>query len=78
MLQQWIVGLIVLLAAVYALWYWMPAKLRKRLAGAHPKLAESPACGSCSSCGGCSSTAQASHPEKVASGREPIWMAPRR
>jgi hypothetical protein len=28
MTQQWIVGVIVLAAAAYALWYWLPSGLR--------------------------------------------------
>ncbi len=33
MTQEWTVGVIVLAAAAYALWYWLPAGLRRRLAG---------------------------------------------
>jgi hypothetical protein len=53
MAQQWTVGLIVLAAALYALWYWLPAGLRRRLGRVHPSLGEKRACGACKSCGGC-------------------------
>lgn len=38
MTQQWIVGVIVLAAAAYALWYWLPSGLRRRLGRIHPAL----------------------------------------
>ena len=38
MWQQWIVGLVVALAGVYALWYWMPAAWRKPLGRVQKKL----------------------------------------
>jgi hypothetical protein len=53
MTQQWIVSVIVLAAAAYALWYWLPAGLRRRLRGVHPSLGENPGCGTCKSCRGC-------------------------
>ena len=76
MVQQWIAGIMVAFAAAYALWYWMPAGLRRRLGG-QKKGGKKPACGACSSCGGCSTTAKA-HPADVAKGRQPLWMQPRR
>lgn len=74
MWQQWIVGLVVALAGVYALWYWMPAAWRKPLGRVQKKLGEAPGCGACSDCAGCG-------PSKppvagAASGREPLWMKP--
>ena len=62
MWQQWITGLIVALAAVYMLWRWLPAGLRKKLGRVHPAMGQSAGCGGgggggCSSCGGCSSSA---------------------
>ena len=62
MWQQWITGLIVALAAVYMVWRWLPAGLRKKLGRVHPAMGQSAGCGSgggggCSSCGGCSSSA---------------------
>ncbi|WP_051603074.1 hypothetical protein [Simplicispira psychrophila] len=56
MWQDVAVGAVVVLAGVYALWYWMPAALRKRLGAVRPALGKSPSCGSCSSCGGCGPT----------------------
>jgi len=53
MTQQWIVGAVVIAAAAYALWYWLPADLRRRLGGVHPSLGEKPGCGTCKSCQGC-------------------------
>lgn len=55
MLQQWIAGLLVALAAAYALWYWLPAGLRRRLGRVQKKLGEKPGCSACSSCEGCGS-----------------------
>lgn len=77
MLQQWIVGIMVGFAAAYALWYWMPAGLRRRLGRVQRKLGEKPGCGACSSCGSCTITAKAG-PADVAEGRQPLWMQPRR
>ena len=62
MWQQWITGLIVALAAVYMVWRWLPAGLRKKLGRVHPAMGQSAGCGGgggggCSSCGGCSSSA---------------------
>lgn len=42
--QNLAVGAIVLLAALYALWYWMPAALRKRLGRVRPALGKAPSC----------------------------------
>lgn len=77
MLQQWIVGIMVVFAAAYALWYWMPAGLRRRLGRVQKKLGEKPGCGACSSCGGCAATAKAS-PEDSTEGQQPLWLRPRR
>ena len=77
MWQDWAVGTIVAGAALYALWYWMPAALRRRLGAVRPALAQKPGCGSCSSCGGCGSAA--APPDGAAKGdvqnRKPVWMA---
>ncbi len=76
MWQDWAVGAIVLGAALYALWYWMPAALRRRLGAVRPALAQKPGCGSCSSCGGCGSAA--APPDGVAGGDAPsrkiVWV----
>ena len=78
MLQHWIAGLIVTFAAAYALWYWMPAGLRRRLGKVQKKLGEKPGCGSCASCSGCGTGAK---PGTVATGlptRQPLWIKPER
>jgi hypothetical protein len=57
-MQTLLMGLIVVAAAVYAAWYWMPAAWRARLGRVHNALAAAPACGACeSSCGGCAKAA---------------------
>ena len=48
MWQNLAVGAIVALAGLYALWYWMPAALRKRLGALRPALGKAPSCGACS------------------------------
>ena len=53
MAEQWIVGAIVMVAAGYAAWYWMPAGLRRRLSRRQPAFAANPECGACNSCKGC-------------------------
>ncbi len=81
MLQQWIAGLMVALAAAYALWYWLPAGLRRRLGRVQKKLGEKPGCSACSSCEGCGTKAQ-SGPISGGAGssgesRAALWMQPR-
>lgn len=73
MLQQWLAGIMVALAAAYALWYWLPAGLRRRLGRVQKKLGEKPACGSCSSCGGCGTTGKPPATD-AAAGHQPLWM----
>ena len=75
MWQEWITGLIVALAAVYMLWRWLPAGLRKKLGRVHPAMGQSAGCGSgggggCSSCGGCSSSAAPRATVHAAEGQE--------
>jgi len=53
MLQNWIVGVIVLLAALYSAWYVLPMALRLRLGRVHPALGPGKPCVTCNSCGGC-------------------------
>jgi hypothetical protein len=78
MWQQWIVGVMVALATVYALWYWMPASLRRRLGRVQKRLGEKPGCGACSSCGGCAAAAKRSVADGAEGQRQPIWVQPRR
>ena len=58
MAQNLLIVLIVVAAAAYAVWTWMPAAWRKRLGSVHPSLARAPVCGACDSvCGTCAKTA---------------------
>ncbi len=77
MFQQWMVGIIVVLAAAYALWYWMPAGLRRHLGRVQKSLGEKPGCGACSSCGGCAAKGPTSPAADSVEGRQPLWMQPR-
>ncbi|MDA8447053.1 FeoB-associated Cys-rich membrane protein [Paracidovorax valerianellae] len=67
MAQEIIVGVIVVLAAAYVVWKWMPARWRSRLGRVHPTLAQSTGCGGCSSCdsGGCGTGGGAVGQEQV-------------
>ncbi len=58
MLQNWIVGLIVVLAALYSLWYMLPVALRQKLGRLHPALGPGKPCATCSGCGGCAAGAK--------------------
>jgi hypothetical protein len=78
MLQQWIAGIMVAFAAAYALWYWMPTGLRRRLGRLQKKLGEKPGCGACSSCGGCATMGKANTVDAAVEGRQPLWIQPRR
>lgn len=54
MSQDWIVGGLVGVAALYATWYVLPAAARQRLGRLHSALGRAPGCSSvCSSCGKC-------------------------
>lgn len=53
MTQNWIVGLVVFLAAAYSLWYVLPTTVRQRLGQIHHRLGPTKPCASCSNCGGC-------------------------
>jgi hypothetical protein len=77
MWQEWIVRIMVVVAALYALWYWMPAGLRRRLGSVQKRLGEQPGCGACSSCGGCSTAGPLPQAEAGPLGRQPIWIKPR-
>lgn len=82
MWQDYAVGAIVAVAALYALWYWMPGAWRRRLGKVRPALAQKPGCGACSSCGGCGSAAAPTAPAssgvaaEVAPSHQPVWMTP--
>lgn len=55
-MQNLLMGLIVVAAAGYAAWYWLPASLRQRLGRVHASLAQAPTCHTAdcgSGCGGC-------------------------
>ncbi|MBV8621722.1 MAG: hypothetical protein JOY84_22875 [Curvibacter sp.] len=87
MAQQWIVGIIVGAAGLYALWYWMPAGLRRHLGRLDRRLTQAPGCGACNSCDGCGTTTQSAQkapqhavgdiPAAEARGHDPIWMQQR-
>ncbi|PJI98706.1 hypothetical protein CLU85_3537 [Acidovorax sp. 69] len=70
MAQQLIVGLIVLAAALYVLWRYLPGRWRQGLSRVHPGLAQSPGCGGgdggCSSCGSCATPIAAGDERPVA------------
>ena len=72
MWQDIVVGAIVALAGGYALWYWMPGALRRRLGAVRPELAKKPGCGACSNCGGCATPAS---PRASGKGKKTVWMA---
>lgn len=55
MWQELIVAVMVLCAAVYALWQWLPVSVRARMGWAKPLLGKGAGCGACSDCGGCAS-----------------------
>ena len=82
MWQQWITGAMVFVAAAYALWYWMPAGLRRRLGRVQKRLGEKPDCGACSSCGGCGATTEPAKSPGPASGgsaaRQVLWIQSKR
>ena len=55
-MQEWATALIVVGAAGYLAWRWLPAGLRACLARLDSRLAAAPAgCNTCSSCNGCTS-----------------------
>ena len=60
-MQEFVVALIVAVAALSLVWRFMPGRWKQRLARIHPALAPAAkegGCGSCSACGGdsCSDT----------------------
>ena len=73
MWQDLIVGAIVAMASLYALWYWMPAALRRRLGRMRPALGKAPSCGACSDC-----ATKPGAPAEAPGQAKPVWMAPKR
>jgi hypothetical protein len=79
MTENWIVGVLVVLAALYSLWYVLPAAVRQRLGRLHSALGRAPACTtSCGSCGKCpgsttgsSTQAEAGQPQPITFHRKP-------
>lgn len=69
MVQNLIVGVVVVLALLYAVWYLLPRAVHQRLAQIHPALGAGKACGACSSCAGCGAGTKATlvpgHQSKV-------------
>ena len=58
MAQNFTVGVILVLALSYVVWYLLPGSVRQYLAKVHPALGRGKACGSCSSCKGCGGLAK--------------------
>ena len=73
MSQDWIVAVLVGIAALYAIWYVLPAAARQRLGRLHGALGRAPACtSSCGSCGKCAGSSNGGD-AKVTSGQaQPI------
>lgn len=58
MSQNWIVAVLVGLAALYSVWYVLPNAARRRLGRIHNALGRAPSCSSsCERCGKCSTPA---------------------
>ena len=55
MSQEFWAGLIVVAAALYLVWRWLPARWRQQWGARTPESAST--CGSCSACGACASGA---------------------
>ncbi|MDR3369390.1 hypothetical protein [Rhodoferax sp.] len=70
MSQNWIVAVLVGVAAFYAIWYVLPAAARQHLGRLHRALGRAPACtSSCGSCGKCSASSNGES-AKLPSGQE--------
>jgi len=73
MTQDWIVALLVGFAALYSLWYVLPAAARERLGRFHRALGNAPGCSSaCSSCAKCPGSAPGTAPGGTAGEEQPI------
>ncbi len=57
--QTVIVMLLVLVAALYSLWYALPVRWRVRLGRFNTALGQSPQCSACSRCGNCGQAGEA-------------------
>lgn len=58
-LETLLTSVLVLLAVVYAVWYWLPKAWRAYLGRLSPKLAQAPSCGACeSACDSCGSVSK--------------------
>ena len=53
--QQWVVAVLVVFAAGYVLWRWLPAGVLQRLGWRQAALRNASGCGACSRCSGCAS-----------------------
>lgn len=71
MAQDWMAGGVVLLAALYSVWYVLPVVWRQRLGRLHPALGTQKSCGACSSCNGC---AGAAHPKRRSEGESDVQV----
>ena len=70
-LETLITSILVLLAVVYAVWYWLPKNWRAHLGRFSPKWAQAPSCGACeSTCESCGSVS------KTQSTGQNGWTAP--
>jgi len=73
MAQNWIVGVLVVLAVLYSLWYLLPHVARRYLARLHTKLGPAPSCGSgCGSCGKCDDVPVADPDAALKSQQKPL------
>jgi len=73
MSQNWIVGVLVVFAALYAIWYVLPAAVRQHLGRLHSALARAPGCtSSCGSCGKCAGTSNGESVKSASAQEQPI------
>ncbi|MCB8745611.1 hypothetical protein LHU53_01680 [Rhodoferax sp. U2-2l] len=73
MAQDWIVAVLVGLAALYSVWYLLPAAARERLGRYHRALGSSPGCStSCSSCAKCPGAAAPGSVRPAAGEEHPV------
>ncbi len=53
MWQNLMVGVIVMLAGIYCIWYVLPVPMREAMGHLHPALGPQQACSTCNNCGAC-------------------------